>query len=129
MIQVYTTTSHSSSRKAIKWLKSHHLEFEEHHIDQLETVDFYKILSLTERGLDDVLSIPGQNYQKFKISHSNFKLTEILKIIKKAPNLLEMPILFNDSYLLVGYNEDELRTFLPSSYRKIERHEVTRLRR
>ena len=42
------------------------------------------------------------------------------ELIQNNPGLLRRPIILDDKRLQVGYNEDEIRRFLPRSVRKLE---------
>ena len=44
----------------------------------------------------------------------------LFKLISKNPGLLRRPIIIDDKRLQVGYNEDEIRCFLPRKVRELE---------
>ncbi|MGO2944583.1 MAG: ArsC/Spx/MgsR family protein, partial [Lacticaseibacillus paracasei] len=44
----------------------------------------------------------------------------LIKLVAKYPGLLRRPIMMDDKRLQVGYNEDEIRRFLPRSVRTME---------
>ena len=44
----------------------------------------------------------------------------LFKLISKNPGLLRRPIIIDDKRLQVGYNEDEIRRFLPRKVRELE---------
>ena len=44
------------------------------------------------------------------------------------PNLLRRPIITDSKHLQIGFNEDEIRAFLPREYRRAEMLRYNRLR-
>lgn len=47
-------------------------------------------------------------------------MKDLFKLISKNPGLLRRPIVIDDKRLQVGYNEDEIRRFLPRKVRELE---------
>jgi regulatory protein spx len=47
-------------------------------------------------------------------------LPDLLKLVQENPGLLRRPIMVDDKRLQVGFNEDEIRRFLPREVRAIE---------
>ncbi len=47
-------------------------------------------------------------------------LQELLELVQNNPGLLRRPILIDDKRLQVGFNEDEIRRFLPRDVRQLE---------
>ena len=47
-------------------------------------------------------------------------LQELLDLVQKHPGLLRRPIIMDEKRLQVGYNEDEIRRFLPREVRALE---------
>ena len=47
-------------------------------------------------------------------------MNDLFELIQNNPGLLRRPIILDDKRLQVGYNEDEIRRFLPRSVRKLE---------
>ncbi|KGB13796.1 ArsR family transcriptional regulator, partial [Latilactobacillus sakei] len=45
---------------------------------------------------------------------------ELLDLVQENPGLLRRPIISDEKRLQVGYNEDEIRRFLPREVRRIE---------
>ena len=46
-------------------------------------------------------------------------------MIEQYPSLLRRPIIIDAKRMQIGFNEDEIRAFLPRSYRKQELKEAT----
>lgn len=84
---------------------------------------FMKILSLTEDGVDTILSTRSNIAQKMRdegVDFGDLRLTELYNLMMDNPTLLKTPIAvnFEDSRLTVGIEQDMLFKFLPPNYRK-----------
>lgn len=121
MISLYTTPSCTSCRKARAWLTENELPFKERNIfsDPLNSDELMEILSLTKNGTEDIISTRSKVYQKLDIHLEELKLEELLSLIEKYPNLLKRPIILDENKLQVGYNEEDIRKFVPRNLRKI----------
>ena len=53
-------------------------------------------------------------------------MTELYALIAQTPGLLRRPIILDDKRLQIGYNEDEIRRFLPRKVRAMELAEAQR---
>lgn len=76
-------------------------------------------LSLTKNGTEDIISTRSKVYQKLAIDLDDLKLEELLALIEQYPNLLKRPIIVDGDKLQVGYNEDDIRKFVPRNIRKV----------
>ena len=47
-------------------------------------------------------------------------LNDFFRMIQEQPGLLRRPIIIDDKRLQIGYNEDEIRRFLPRAVRALE---------
>ncbi len=121
MISLYTTPSCTSCRKARAWLTENELPFKERNIfsDPLNSDELMEILTLTKNGTEDIISTRSKVYQKLDIDLEELKLEELLSLIEKYPNLLKRPIILDENKLQVGYNEEDIRKFVPRNLRKI----------
>lgn len=59
---------------------------------------------------------------KFSKSYDldDLPLQQLINLIEENPGLLRRPIIMDDKRLQVGYNEDEIRRFLPRKVRQLE---------
>ncbi|UYT10284.1 Spx/MgsR family RNA polymerase-binding regulatory protein [Lactococcus garvieae] len=123
MIKIYTTSS-ASSRKAIDWLVSHNLNFKEinwkSHSMTME--EFFKILSLTEKGISEIISKKCLAYHTFSTSLNNLTLEEVFMCVQAQKALLRVPLIFDEHHLQVGFNSDDIRQFIPREVRKVKRN-------
>ena len=122
MVTLYTSPSCTSCRKARAWLKEHDIAFKERNIfsEPLSLNEIKNILRMTEDGTEDIISKRSKAYQKLSVDLGGRRIIKKPKIISKNPGLLRRPIVIDDKRLQVGYNEDEIRRFLPRKVRELE---------
>ena len=108
MINLYTTTSCVSCRKAKAWL-------EEHQIDYIERNLSYE--PITE---DEIISTRSKIPQKLNIEIDALSLQGLYDLIKSHPFILKRPIIIQDRKILqIGYKEEEIRAFIPRKLRSL----------
>ncbi|WP_374284409.1 transcriptional regulator Spx [Lactococcus sp.] len=122
MIDLYLSPSCTSCRKARAWLQSHKVPFIEHNIltQPLTPDDLRKILTKTENGTEDIISTRSKVFQKLAVDVDNLTINELIDLVSEFPNLLRRPIITDEKRLQIGFNEDEIRAFLPRDYRRAE---------
>lgn len=128
MVKLYTSPSSTSCRKARAWLKAHNIPFTERNIfsEPLSMAEIKNILRMTENGTEDIISTRSKAYQNLDVDLDELPLKDLYALLEKTPGLLRRPIIMDDKRLQVGYNEDEIRRFLPRKIRKIELAEAQR---
>ncbi len=47
-------------------------------------------------------------------------MKQLIGLIETYPSLLRRPIILDEKRMQIGFNEDEIRAFLPRKYRKQE---------
>ena len=57
----------------------------------------------------------------------DLSIDQLLDLVEKNPSLLRRPIIMDDRRLQVGYNEDEIRRFLPRKVRRLELAEAQKI--
>lgn len=126
MITLYVSPSCTSCRKARAWLEEHNLEYVEKNIfhEPLTTNEIKKILSLTEEGTEEIISFRSQAYQELDCDIEELTMKELLDLFQQTPSLIRRPIIMDDRRLQIGYNEEEIRCFLPRDVRKVELAEI-----
>lgn len=130
MIKLYVSPSCTSCRKAKTWLEEHGLEYEEQNIfhDPLTKEEIKEILMLTDEGTEEIISYRSQTYKSLDVDFDTLSMTELLDLFIEEPSLIRRPIIMDDRRLQVGYNEEEIRMFLPKRVRQLELAEIhTRL--
>lgn len=120
MIKIYSWTSNATLvRRNETWLTKHGLPFEKILFSKMTVRDFEKLLSLTDNGLADLLksTLKNKNFIK-KMERTGVPLHEVISFLIKHPERLANPITVDEKRLLVGYNEEELRAFIPRNIRE-----------
>ncbi|GEN49503.1 transcriptional regulator Spx [Alkalibacterium pelagium] len=128
MITLYVSPSCTSCRKAKAWLEEQNLEFNEKNIfhEPLTKEEIKQILSLTEEGTSELISYRSQAYQALSEDIDDLSLNELLELFENEPSLIRRPIILDDRRLQIGYNEEEIRCFLPRKVRELELAEIHR---
>jgi len=129
MVTLYTSPSCTSCRKAKAWLEEHNISYSERNIfsENLSIDEIKEILRMTEDGTDEIISTRSKIFQKLDINLEAMPLQDLYELIQKNPGLLRRPIIIDEKRLQVGYNEDEIRRFLPRKVRTFQLREAQRL--
>ncbi|EIJ81846.1 transcriptional regulator Spx [Bacillus methanolicus PB1] len=129
MVTLYTSPSCTSCRKAKQWLEEHDIPYRERNIfaEPLSIEEIKEILRMTEDGTDEIISTRSKTFQKLDVNLETMPLQELFVLIKNNPGLLRRPIIMDEKRLQVGYNEDEIRRFLPRKVRTYQLREAQRL--
>lgn len=122
MVTLYTSPSCTSCRKARAWLEEHDIPFTERNIfsEPLSIDEIKEILRMTEDGTDEIISTRSKVFQKLNVNLETMPLQELYQLINEHPGLLRRPIIIDEKRLQVGYNEDEIRRFLPRKVRTFQ---------
>ena len=128
-VTIYTQTSCTSSKKALQWLTENEIPYIEKRItsEALTLPEFKKILGMTEDGTDEIISTNSKDYKNLHCDINQLSIKELYSIIKEHPKMLRSPILIDDKRLQVGYNEMDIRRFIPRKVRAYELFEMQRL--
>ena len=126
MVTLFTSPSCTSCRKAKAWLQEHDIPYTERNIFFFYfTIDEIKqILKMSEDGTDEIISTRSKTYQKLNVDIDALPLQDLYSIIQDNPGLLRRPIILDEKRLQVGYNEDEIRRFLPRKVRTFQLQEA-----
>ncbi|ENH96179.1 transcriptional regulator Spx [Gracilibacillus halophilus YIM-C55.5] len=129
MVTLYTSPSCTSCRKAKAWLAEHNIEFTERNIfsEPLTLDEIKEVLRMTEDGTDEIISTRSKVFQKLNVNLDQLPLKDLFQLIQDNPGLLRRPIILDEKRLQVGYNEDEIRRFLPRTVRTFQLKEAQRL--
>lgn len=129
MVTLYTSPSCTSCRKAKIWLEEHDIPYTERNIfsEPLSIDEIKEILRMTEDGTDEIISTRSKTFQKLDVNLETMPLQDLFELIKENPGLLRRPIIIDEKRLQVGYNEDEIRRFLPRRVRTFQLREAQRL--
>ncbi|MEH7547071.1 regulatory protein spx [Neobacillus bataviensis] len=129
MVTLYTSPSCTSCRKAKSWLEEHEIPYTERNIfsEPLSMEEIKEILRMTEDGTDEIISTRSKTFQKLDVNLDSMPLQDLFKLIKENPGLLRRPIIIDEKRLQVGYNEDEIRRFLPRRVRTFQLREAQKM--
>lgn len=129
MVILYNSPSCTSCRKAKMWLEENHIPYKERNIfsEPLSINEIKQILRMTESGTDEIISTRSKIFQELNVDLDSLPLQDLYEIIQKHPGLLRRPIIIDEKRLQVGYNEDEIRRFLPRSVRTYQLRVAQRL--
>ncbi|WP_172597383.1 transcriptional regulator SpxA [Kurthia zopfii] len=129
MVTLFTSPSCTSCRKAKAWLEEHDIAYKERNIfaEPLTISEIKEILRMTEDGTDEIISTRSKTFQKLHVDLETLPLQKLYELIQENPGLLRRPIILDEKRLQVGYNEDEIRRFLPRKVRAYQLQEAQRL--
>lgn len=129
MVTLFTSPSCTSCRKAKAWLEEHEIPYTERNIfSEPLTLDEVKtILRMTEDGTDEIISTRSKAFQKLNVDIDSLPMNKLYDLIMNNPGMLRRPIILDHKRLQVGYNEDEIRRFLPRKVRTLHLEEAKRL--
>ncbi|AQS52749.1 Regulatory protein Spx [Jeotgalibaca dankookensis] len=122
MVTLYTSPSCTSCRKARAWLEENNIPYTERNIfsEALSEIEIKDILKMTEEGTEEIISTRSKAFQEMNVDLDEIPLNNLFKLIQDNPGLLRRPIILDEKRLQVGYNEDEIRRFLPREVRAME---------
>lgn len=122
MVTLFTSPSCTSCRKARAWFEENHIPYQERNVfsEPLSITEIKSILRMTEDGTEEVISTRSKAFQELNVDLDDLGLNELFDLIQENPGLLRRPIMLDEKRLQVGYNEDEIRRFLPREVRAIE---------
>lgn len=122
MIQIYTTPSCASCRKAKKWFDQYKIPYSEKNIFsiKLSKEDIFKMLANSENGFDDIISTRSKVFKEKHLEPDKMTIKELVEFIIENPSVLKRPIIINENELQVGYNNEDITIFLPKELRNRE---------
>ncbi len=122
MLTLYTSPSCTSCRKARAWLQEHEIPFVERNVfsEPLNISEHKAILQMTEDGTEEIISTRSKVFPKLNMDLDDLPLKDLLTLVQENPGLLRRPIMIDEKRLQVGFNEDEIRRFLPRDVRQLE---------
>lgn len=123
---IYTASSCTSSRKAKAWLSNHDIPYVERNIDRKPLTDqeLQMILEKTENGTEEIISTRSTDFRNLGVDLESLSLTALMELIHEKPKLLKRPIIMDEKRLQVGFQEDDIRQFLPRKDRKQQMMEL-----
>ncbi|AFS40820.1 MAG: transcriptional regulator Spx [Leuconostoc gelidum] len=122
MITLFSSPSCTSCRKAKLWLENHNIPYIERDVNKepLRAEEVKEILRLTEDGTEELISKRSKIFSKLNLDLDSMSINKFIELIVDNPSLLKRPIIMDDHRMQVGYNDDEIRRFLPRDIRQRE---------
>ncbi len=122
MIKIYYSPSCSSCRKVRKWFDEQKIPHEDKDIfsGSLSVADLKEIISKSIDGTDEIISPRSKIVSENDIDFDSMTISELIAFIREHPSVLRRPIIVSDRQVQVGYNEEEIRTFIPRARRLAE---------
>ncbi|PRY83990.1 Spx/MgsR family transcriptional regulator [Alkalibacterium olivapovliticus] len=84
-------------------------------------------MRLTEDGTEDIISKRSKVFKELNLDLDDLSMKELFEIIQNNPTLIRRPIILDDRRLQIGYNEDEIRQFVPREVRAMELEKAQKL--
>ncbi|MGV2941553.1 Spx/MgsR family RNA polymerase-binding regulatory protein [Mesobacillus sp. LC4] len=111
-----------STKKAKQWMINNQIPFVERNMaeEPLTVAELQELLRMTTDGTDDIISKRSLPYRTLDIDFEKLSLFELLELVHEHPRLLKSPLIVEKKKLQVGYNEEEIRQFLPRKVRNFQ---------
>lgn len=121
MIRLYYRQRCTSSPKAIQWFKKYKLDIHISTMGQVSREEIITVLASTDNGISELIKYPShgseEDASKIRLIKT-MTLNEAINYIKVNPDLLRSPIIIEKDKVLIGYNPEQIRMFLPKEYRR-----------
>lgn len=119
MIKIYVSPSCSSCKKVKKWFSDQNIPFEEKNIfgSSLKESELKDILIKSENGASDIISKRSKVIKENNVDIDDMSISEMIAFIRENPSVLKRPIMVDDHRIQVGYNKEEITTFIPKARR------------
>jgi regulatory protein spx len=126
MVTLYITPSCTSCRKAKAWFEEHGIEYTERNIqaEPLTADEIKAILRLTEKGTEEIISTNSKTYKELDVDLDSLPLKQLYQLIMENPKMVKRPIMLDEKRIQVGYNDEEIRSFLPRKLRTFNYQEL-----
>src|SRR5690625_389633 len=118
-IKVYGSTS-ASTRKAKRWFKAHEIPFLYRDImrEPLSVSEMQHILRLTEKGTGDIIATRSNIYKELDLDFDSLSLQKLYELFQQFPRLLRQPLIVDEYKLQIGFDEHNIRQFIPREERR-----------
>jgi arsenate reductase len=109
MLKIYVLSTCDTCRRALKWLREHKLEFEEHAIRETppSESELKKMLAAYDGEARRLFNTSGRDYREQKLGDKVGLLTEkeVVTMLEANGNLVKRPFLIGEKAALVGFEE------------------------
>lgn len=113
---VYTIKGNRQCRSTLAFLEEHNIEYIEKNVNA-DGLNRESLLNLVQSvgGFDDIFakrSLPYKELDKL-MQDKNTRTSMIFDFILENPRVLKYPILFDNKRVMIGFNELDIRAFIP----------------
>ena len=74
----------------------------------------------SENGTEDIISTKSKIIKENNLDIDSMTVKQLVAFIKENPYILKRPIIVDDHRIQVGYNPDDIRSFIPHARRLAE---------
>lgn len=123
MLKVYTAPSCASCRKVKAWLDQYKIPYIEKNIfsTALQKDELRELLVRTENGTEEIISKRSKIIKEGNVDIDGMTINELIEFIQNNPSILKRPIILDERRFQVGYNDEEIRVFIPRELRQVMR--------
>lgn len=120
MILLYTSFGCTSAIKAKQWLNENNLPYIEKNIQStlLNRNEIKYLLQRCPNGTEDIISQRSKAFKKLNKNIDDLSTNDLIQFIQDNPTVLKRPIIINEDNFVVGYDDDEITSFIPQHLRK-----------
>lgn len=119
MIKIYQkSSSNQSAERVTSWFKKRNIPYVVISKTSLCKEDIVRVLELSNKGFEEIIVSESKAPKLYSELRSSCGMDQIsteqmIQFILKNQQLLRSPITFDDRRLLIGYNNEDIRTFIP----------------
>lgn len=127
MITIWHKKSSASLRNCVQWLENHKIQYKTRDL-RINPLTYNDIQNITKsKNFIELFSTRSRSLKNVNIYNLSYK--EACKMLINTDNCLKMPIITNEQYTktVIGYQDYELRTFIPRKERQQELQKVRKV--
>lgn len=114
MIKIYQkSSSNQSAERVTSWFKKRNIPYVVISKTSLCKEDIVRVLELSNKGFEEIIVSESKAPKLYSELRSSCDMDQMIQFILKNQQLLRSPITFDDRRLLIGYNNEDIRTFIP----------------
>ena len=77
------------------------------------------MLKNSENGFEDIISTRSKVFKDQDLDVESMSVSQLKDFIIDNPSVLKRPIIIDDKRMQVGYNDEEIRVFIPRRLRQL----------
>ena len=81
--------------------------------------DINLMLKNAENGFEDIISTRSKIFKEQNLDVESMSVNQLKDFIIDNPSVLKRPIILDDQKMQVGYNDEEIRVFIPRRLRQL----------